>query len=316
MKSTIASDIQPGQTTTSNMNATSFLWLSMVLLGLFFTGCVEAPPVVSKPAAPVIQQAYVPPPPMTPAERMQKEATQRETDIANAKTAAARDPLNWRVFNELGAVYYKQGMYDQAIAAFQQALALHPITNVIEAERKQEDAIAAQQAAQEAQRQAAIQQAKDQADKQQMGDMLSLIGGIASMKGNMGAQLVVNTMTTVNQSLNSSAAAEVPAITSAEKAESSLKDKREVASIYANLGVAYFGKKSYPQAVAAFDNVTQLDPSRMEVLKVSAEAQYNLCQYEDCTRRIRDAVAPVRCLPRARHGAGGGQGFWGLPGKT
>lgn len=275
------------------------------MLGLFFTGCVEAPPVVSKPAAPVIQPAYVPPPPMTPAERMQKEAAQRETDIANAKAAremeianakaaAARDPLNWRVFNELGAVYYKQGMYDRAIAAFQQALALHPITNVIEAERKQEDAIAAQQAAQEAQRQAAIQQAKDQADKEQMGDILGLIGGIASMKGNIGAQLAVNTMTTVNQSLNSSAA-EVPAITPAAKAESSLKDKREIASIYANLGMAYFGKKSYPQAVAAFDNVTQLDPSRTEVLKVSAEAQYNLCEYENCITSLTryHAIAPV-----------------------
>jgi len=297
--------MQPGKTTTRNMNATICLWLSMVMLGLFFTGCVEAPPVVSKPAAPVIQPAYVPPPPMTPAERMQKEAAQRETDIANAKAAremeianakaaAARDPLNWRVFNELGAVYYKQGMYDRAIAAFQQALALHPITNVIEAERKQEDAIAAQQAAQEAQRQAAIQQAKDQADKEQMGDILGLIGGIASMKGNIGAQLAVNTMTTVNQSLNSSAA-EVPAITPAAKAESSLKDKREIASIYANLGMAYFGKKSYPQAVAAFDNVTKLDPSRTEVLKVSAEAQYNLCEYENCITSLTryHAIAPV-----------------------
>ena len=42
----------------------------------------------------------------------------RELEIANAKAAASRDPLNWRVFNDLGAVYYKQGMYDQAIAAF------------------------------------------------------------------------------------------------------------------------------------------------------------------------------------------------------
>jgi tetratricopeptide (TPR) repeat protein len=294
MKPKKASDFQTGMSTTSNIKSTGLLGLSMVMLGLFFTGCVEAPPVVSTPAAPVIQQAYVPPPPMTPAERMQKEAAQRETDIANAKAAASRDPLNWRVFNELGIVYYKQGLYDQAIAAFQQALALHPITNVIEAERKQEEAIEAQQAAQEAQRQAAIQQAKDQADKEQMNDILGLIGGIASMKGNMGAQLAVNTMTTVNQSLNSSAA-EVPAITPAAKAESSLKDKREIASIYDNLGMAYFGKKSYPQAVAAFDNVTQLDPSRTEVLKVSAEAQYNLCQYEDCITTLTryHAIAPV-----------------------
>jgi tetratricopeptide (TPR) repeat protein len=171
---------------------------------------------------------------------------------------------------------------------------LHPITNVIEAERKQEEAVAAQQAAQEAQRQAAVQRAKEQAQQQSMNDMLGLIGGIAGMKGNMGAQLAVSTLTSVNQSINSSAA-EVRAITPQEKAESSLKDKREIASIYANLGMAYFGKKSYPQAVAAFDNVSQLDPSRTEVLKVSAEAQYNLCEYENCITTLTryHAIAPV-----------------------
>ena len=288
-----------------------FLWLGLLAASLLFTGCTTAPPAATVPqkvrTATAPQPAFVPPAPvpLTPEQRMQKEAAQRETDaanakaaheaeIANAKAAAARDPLNWRVFNELGTVYYKQGMYDQAIAAFQQALALHPITNVIEAERKQEDAIAAQQAAQEAQRQAAIQRAKEQAQQQSMNDMLGLIGGIAGMKGNMGAQLAVNTLASVNQNINSSAA-EVPAVSAAEKAESSLKDKREIASIYANLGMAYFGKKSYPQAVAAFDNVTQLDPSRTEVLKVSAEAQYDLCEYENCITSLTryHAIAPV-----------------------
>jgi tetratricopeptide (TPR) repeat protein len=275
------------------------LWLSLVMTGLFFAGCAVAPPATTVPVkiqpAATTQPAYVPPPkPATPEELRQKEAAQREAEIANAKGAASRDPLNWRVFNDLGAVYYKQAMYDQAIAAFQQALALHPITTVIEAERKQEEAIAAQQAAAEAQRQAAIQRAKEQQQQQQMGDLLGMIGGIAGMKGNMGAQLAVNTLTSVNQSLNSSAA-EVPVVTAQTKAESSLKDKREIAGIYANLGMAYFGKKSYPQSVAAFDNVIQLDPSRTEVLKVSAEAQYNLCEYENCITALTryHAIAPV-----------------------
>jgi len=297
--------------TIPGINLARCLWVGMIAGSLLFTGCASAPPAAPIPqkvrTATTPQPAYVPPVPvpLTPEERIQKEAAQREADaanakaareleIANAKAAAARDPLNWRVFNDLGTVYYKQGLYDQAIAAFQQALALHPITNVIEAERKQEDAIAAQQAAQEAQRQAAIQRAKDQADKEQLNAFLGALGSIAGAKGNFGAQLAVNTLTSVNQSLNSSAA-EVPNISPSEKAESSLKDKREIASIYANLGMAYFGKKSYPQAVAALDNVTQLDPSRTEVLKVSAEAQYNLCQYEDCITTLTryHAIAPV-----------------------
>ena len=68
---------------------------------------------------------------MTPEELRQKEAARKESAIASAKSAIANDPMNWRVFNELGVVYYKQEMYDQAIAAFQQALVLHPITTVI-----------------------------------------------------------------------------------------------------------------------------------------------------------------------------------------
>jgi tetratricopeptide (TPR) repeat protein len=296
-KSVICNSVKPAVPGTALAGC---LGLSLMMAGSFLTGCAVTPsattvPVKVQPAA-TAQPAYAPPPtvPLTAEQVRQNEAQQRDADIANAKAAASRDPMNWRVFNDLGAVYYKQSMYDQAIAAFQQALALHPITTVIEAERKQEEAIAAQQAAQEAQRLAAIQRAKEQQQQQSMGELLNLIGGVAGMKGNMGAQLAINTLTSVNQSLNSSAA-EVPAISAAEKAESSLKDKREIASIYANLGMAYFGKKSYPQSVAAFDNVIQLDPSRTEVLKVSAEAQYNLCEYENgiTTLTRYHAIAPV-----------------------
>jgi len=285
-------DSQRGNTTVRAMNLALFLRAGMVAAGLFFAGCMVPPPPSAPPVATAPQKISIPSPQVPPT--LEELAAQRETEIANAKTAAASEPLNWRVFNELGTVYYKQGMFDQAIAAFQQALALHPITTVIEAERKREEAIEEQQAAQDAQRQAAIQQAKDQASKQQMSDILGIISGFAGVKGNMGAQLAMNTLASVSQNLNSSAA-EVPAIAPATKAESPLKDKREVAGIYANLGMAYFGKKSYPQAVAAFDNVTQLDPSRIEVLKVSAEAQYNLCEYENCITTLTryHAIAPV-----------------------
>ena len=311
MKKSKSATTNPETRTIPGINLARCLWVGMIAGSLFFTGCTSAPPAAPIPqkvrTATTPQQAYVPPVPvpLTPEQQMQKEAAQREADaasakaareaeITNAKAAAARDPLNWRVFNGLGTVYYKQGLFDQAIAAFQQALALHPITNVIEEERKQQDAIEAQQAAQEAQRQAAIRQAKEQADKAAADAFLGALSGIAGVKGNFGAQLAMNTLSSVNQSLNSSAS-EVPAITPATKAESSLKDKREVASIYANLGMAYFGKKSYPQAVASFDNVTQLDPSRTEVLKVSAEAQYDLCEYENCITSLTryHAIAPV-----------------------
>lgn len=280
-----------------DMNPTRLImWVAMATAVWLSSGCASTSPAVpqnvSSGAAP--QQTYIQPKPLTPEELKQKEAAKREAEIAAAKRAAARDPMNWRVFNELGTVYYKQGMYDQAIAAFQQALAMHPITTVIEAEKKRQEALDTRHAAMEAQRQAAIQQAKDQESKQQMNDLFGLIGGIASMKGNVNAEMAINTMANINQQLDSTPA-EVPPVAPAAKLESSLKDKREIASIYANLGMAYFEKKSYPQSIAAFDNVMQLDPSRVEVLKFSADAQYHLCEYEKCITTLTryHAIAPV-----------------------
>jgi tetratricopeptide (TPR) repeat protein len=297
MKQQKVCDTQRGSMTMHGMNPARFLWVGMAAVGLFFTGCTVAPSSPSAPAvAAVPQKVYVPPAPIpvTPEERMHMEAARRETDIANAKAATARDPLNWRVFNELGVVYYRQRMYDQAIAAFQQALALHPVTTTIEIENKQEEAIAAQRAAQEAKRQAAVQRAKDQQSQQEMSDLFGMVSSVAGMSGNSGARMLLPVMESLNNQAFSSPVG-VPSLAPEMKAESSLKEKREVAGIYANLGSAYFGKKSYPEAVAAFDNVVQLDPSRTEVLKVSAEAQYNLCKYDECITTLTKyhAIAPV-----------------------
>ncbi|MDD3276027.1 MAG: tetratricopeptide repeat protein [Kiritimatiellales bacterium] len=219
---------------------------------------------------------------------------QSDTDISAAKAAAFRDPQNWRVFNDLGLAYYRQAQYDQAVSAFQQALALYSITTVLETEKQQADEQAAQRAALAAKRDADVQRAKDLQSRQEMNDLFGMISGIAGMNGNMQAQMLASTMQTLNNQIDS-VPNSVPPLSPELKMESSLKSKREVANIYICLGSAYFGKRDYQQAVTSFENAMQLDPSRIEVLKTSAEAQYFLCKYDECIRTFAKyhAIAPV-----------------------
>jgi len=217
-----------------------------------------------------------------------------EQEITAAKEAAFRDPQNWRAFNNLGLVYYRQAQYDRAVSAFQQALALYSVTSILEAEKRQTDAQTAQRAALEAKREADLQRAKALQSQQEMNDLFNMVSGIAAMKGNTSAQMLVSTMQTVNNQLDT-VPNTVPPLSPEMKAESSLKSKREVSGIYVCLGSAYFGKRDYLQAVASFENAMQLDPSRTDVLKTSAEAYYFLCKYDDCIRTFAryHAIAPV-----------------------
>lgn len=280
------------------MKNVSFAWMGVVASGLFFAGCVEcktpATSIGATDSQEVAAPAAVPVPPATPEEMKRAEMVRREAEITDAKSAAARDPLNWRVFNELGVVYYRQAMFDQAIAAFQQALALHPVTAVIESENRQEAAVAAQRAALEAKRQADIQRAKAMQDQKDMNDLFGMFATVAGANGNANMQALLPVMETLNNASLATPAG-VPPLAPEMKMESSLTAKREVAGLYASLGAAYFGKKSYQQAIAALDNVTQLDPSRTEVLKTAAEAQYALCKYDECITTLSKyhAIAPV-----------------------
>jgi tetratricopeptide (TPR) repeat protein len=281
----------------------------MVVTGFFLAGCAArtSSPSADVPSAAVARKevsarpAIVPAPPPTPVERMRAEAARRDAESASAKAAASREPLNWRVFNELGMVYYRHAMYDQAIAAFQQAIALHSVTTVIETESKQEAAIAAQRAALAQRREADIQRAKEQQAQQEMNDLFGLLVGAANANGNSSLATLAPVMESLNnQALTSPS--DVPPLAPGVKSESSLKAKREVANIYASLGAAYFGKTSYQQALASFDNVIQLDPSRTDVLKESAEAQYHLCKYDECIATLTKyhAIAPVEAASLMR----------------
>lgn len=282
------------------MKDARFCWTCLMAAVLILSGCATGatPPAAQAEAteAPVASAppAEAPVRPVVPETRGHSEAVRGESEIANAKAAVAREPKNWRVFSDLGIIYYKQARYDQAISAFQQALALHAITLIIETENQQEAALAAQRAALAAKREADVQRVQEMKSKQEMSELFGMVSSIAGMNGNSQSQMLLSTLESVNNQMNSTPVG-VPQLSPEIKRESSLKAKCEVANIYVYLGAAYFGKKDYQQTVAALDSALQLDPSRTETLKTTAEAQYFLSRYGDCIATLAKyhAIAPV-----------------------
>jgi tetratricopeptide (TPR) repeat protein len=278
------------------MKKMQLMQVGLIMFGIFLVGCASTASKQEKMLTPsqTVRPATTPVPAPVRTVTAEDLAAAREAEIAKAKAAAAREPQNWRVFSDLGTVYCRQGRYDQAVAAFQQALALHATTTILETEKQQADAQAAQRAAMQAKREADMQRAKALQSQQEMNEIFGLIGGIAGVQGNMQGQMLAATMQTMNNQIGA-VPNDVPPLSPELRMESSLKSKSEVAALYISLGSAYFGKKDYQQVVTSLDNALQLDPSRTEVLKTSAEAQYYLCKYDECiiTFAKYHAIAPV-----------------------
>lgn len=199
--------------------------------------------------------------------------------IDQAKTKVAASPTSWSAYNSLGVAYYDQGMYDEAIAAFQQALAVHPISSVLDAEKRQRDAAQRQKKAMRRAQQA--QQA--QQDSAMMGSLLSGLLGVAPIPGmsSMGQQALQAMIPALE---GVSRAASMPSPSMADFPElsnpSQLQPRRETALIYSNLGRAYFQKSNHQEAVTSFEKSIALDPSQVGLLEWEAHSQYELSHYE------------------------------------
>ena len=206
-------------------------------------------------------------------------ASSRQSQGAGAIQAArqkvAADPTNWRCLNELGMLYSMARLYDDAIIAFEQALALHPITTTIESERKQQAAI-------NAQHEAMVQQKKVQQEAQNnaaMNQLFSgLLGSIASMPGV--DQNTLALMPVINASMSVASQTDMSMIiTPKQDVESQIKSKMEVADIYYNLGMAQFEKGSYSDSILSLENSFSLNPSRSEILWRESEACFLQASY-------------------------------------
>jgi tetratricopeptide (TPR) repeat protein len=210
----------------------------------------------------------------------QKEAKEPKISVEIARQRVASAPLDWRSFNDLGVAYYREGLHDEAIAAFEQALALHPITATIEAEQRQQRALDSQRQALVDQ-QARQQKAQTDAAMNQM--FQTLLGGMGSMAGVNAKTL---SMLSVAQGM-ANVASQIPSAPPTvpllqEKMESSLEAKREVASVYANLGAAHSARKHFSQSIVAFESALNLDPSKTVLLRLMAECNFALADYGKC----------------------------------
>jgi tetratricopeptide (TPR) repeat protein len=120
----------------------------------------------------------------------------------------------------------------------------------------------------------------------------TLLGGIGSMSGVNATTLsmlsVVQGMANVDSQIQS-ALPTVPL--SQEKMESSLKAKREVASVYANLGAAHSAKKNFSLSIAAFESALNLDPSKTVLLRSMAECNFARAEYGKCIVLMRRFLA-------------------------
>ena len=265
------------------------LVIAIVSLGLLAVGCampeavnIKPIPHAIKPQSSTSAQASQSAGPSTGTDQGAQPKAAGGRDLAKidlAKTKVAANPASWSAYNDLGVAYYDQGMYDEAIAAFQQALAVHPISSVMDAEKRQRDA--AQRQKQAMQRTQEAQAAAQQSAV--MGSLLSGLLGVAPIPGmsSVGQQALQAMIPAIE---GVSRAASMPNASMADFPElsnpSQLQPRRETALIYSNLGRAYYQKSDYQEAVTSFEKSIALDPSLVSLLEWQAHAQYELSHYE------------------------------------
>lgn len=219
----------------------------------------SVPTTTAKPAASASKPPEVAsPPPAAP-------------PIDLLKQRIAQDRFDWRGYHELGLAYYRLGHYDAAIASYHHALSLTPIGRMIEAERQQQDAIAAQ-------RQAEATGRQQQQQQQAMSALFGIIGGLAPSAGiNPGLLQAAGAATSF--AMQAGALATTPGGPDIIP-ESQVKAKREIAEVQDNLGEAYLAREDYDQAVKAFEDALGLDPSRMKTLQSLGFAHFRAGQYD------------------------------------
>jgi tetratricopeptide (TPR) repeat protein len=225
-------------------------FMSLAVFLLLMTGCVSYDSSLATPHR-------EPSPPPSP-----------QSVIQGIKAMIASEPLNWRGYNELGIAYYRQQRYDEAIAAFEQALALHPIFKVVEAERLQQKYAEMQrQAAIDAQRQAQAQQSANAA-LSFFNQALSMAVSMPGVDPNLAQMAQIGAVGGTTLAQMDMAMQPIPGLDLPNMSqESAFQARQELGQIHANLGMAYVGRKFYDKAAESLEKSLQMDPSRVDYLK-------------------------------------------------
>ncbi len=241
-------------------SVSQLLILSAAVLGLSTTGYAQTSELRSATSANE-SAATTPNVRATP-----KPKTGPSPAVIAIKQRIASNPLNWNLYNEMGLIYYREGRYDEAVAAYQQAIAMNPISRTLEAERQQQETLGAQ-----------ITSAKQVQSAQAIGAIFGAIGqGIGGLGGQaLGAagQLA-------------QAGAVMSQYIPGGSIDSQIKAKNEVAQVYHNLGDAYMGKGDYDEAAKAYEQSLSLDPSRMSSLQSAGSAYLMQAEYDKATATL------------------------------
>ena len=220
-------------------------------------------------SAPVLQEpehvAYsVPVPPPPPVRQLTQEEQQRaRLDMLRQQLSQAS--YDWRLYSQIGQSLLELKEYHAAAAAFEQALATHPIAKTLDQERKAADMAKARADAARAQ-QAQVQAAQETAAANAM--MSGLMGSMSMMPGGGNMQNVMPVVEGMNRYSEgmAMAAATGAAQVNEEIIASSMPERQEIAAVWISLALAQSGYGDHVTAAASMERAYQIDPARHDAL--------------------------------------------------
>ncbi len=248
------------------------LCAALVGAGIFLAGgCATTPQPRSQPAPPPPVVKAPPAAPVTPAPAV-RQPTREELLAARLEQLRrqwAQAPYDWKNCNAVGETLLELKEYRAAELVFEQALAVHPISEMLTQEKRRDNLAKARA---DALRQQQEQQRKAQEMAATNAMMSGLLGSMANMP-NMaaGSRQALNVMTPMlegfaNAEVGMAQAQAMVTGSVAELAEYGLPARKEKAALWFNLGQAQAGYGNNVKAAASLESAFQFDPARYDIL--------------------------------------------------
>lgn len=196
--------------------------------------------------------------------------------VLQLKDRIGLDPYNWALFNELGLEYHRLRWYDEAIAAFRQALAVHGMSRQLKAEELQKAARKEEVEVFNKQAELARKQRESEAAAQLVGSLFGGLGGLGSLGGgmnNLAAGIMAETAGGMAQAAIIQGSADA-VLTKDVGTLSEVQAHREVAGILHNLGRSQYARQYFSDAILSFDEARRTDPALVAAAYWTGEANY------------------------------------------
>lgn len=223
--------------------------------------------------------------------------------IASAQAQAAAQPMNWRAFNALGMALFNARRYDSAAVAFEQAIAVYPISMAAETEQQFKDARQREYDAQVASAKKNMEQREKAEKEAQSNQLLSGLFGLMPMLpgANMNTQILSHMGQTMigSGALNSSPSGEQLETGIIEHPSSEVLRTREQAALHTNLGLTRMALHDDEMAIDSFRQAYALDASRVDLMFVQAK----ILQRSDSESALQLFVRYLEAAPKTRHPA-------------